>query len=132
MVTNCSNVPCGPGAFRRARLPPLPDGGACGIFRAAAADAAAVYLARLFAIELIAPQFCAPGVVDCAIEETGPGSIVEARCEPITGYAGEGSRRSVDDGLVPADIRLYMLLISASPNSEHFTSFAPSIRRAKS
>ena len=33
-------------------------------FPGAAADAAAVYLARLFAIELIAPQFCAPGVVD--------------------------------------------------------------------
>jgi len=40
-------------------------------FPAAAADAAAVYLARLFAIELITPQFCAPGVIDCAIEEMG-------------------------------------------------------------
>lgn len=40
-------------------------------FPAAAADAAAVYLARLFAVELIAPQFCAPGVVECAIEEMG-------------------------------------------------------------
>ena len=40
-------------------------------FPGAAADAAAVYLARLFAIELIAPQFCAPGVIECAIEEMG-------------------------------------------------------------
>jgi hypothetical protein len=40
-------------------------------FPAAAADAAAVYLARLFAIELIAPQFCVPGVVDASIEEVG-------------------------------------------------------------
>jgi hypothetical protein len=40
-------------------------------FPGAAADAAAVYLARLFAIEMIAPQFCAPGVVECAIEEMG-------------------------------------------------------------
>jgi hypothetical protein len=40
-------------------------------FPAAAADAAAVYLARLFAIELIAPQFCVPGVVDASIEEAG-------------------------------------------------------------
>lgn len=37
----------------------------------AAADAAAVYLARLFAIELLTPQFCAPGVIDRAAEEMG-------------------------------------------------------------
>jgi hypothetical protein len=40
-------------------------------FPGAAADAATVYLSRLFAIELIAPQFCAPGVIDCAMEEMG-------------------------------------------------------------
>lgn len=40
-------------------------------FPGAAADAAAVYLARLFAIELLTPQFCAPGIVDCAVEEMG-------------------------------------------------------------
>jgi len=40
-------------------------------FPGAAADAAAVYLARLFALELISPQFCAPGVVEHAIEELG-------------------------------------------------------------
>ncbi|HET9472548.1 MAG TPA: hypothetical protein VFO82_01565, partial [Steroidobacteraceae bacterium] len=44
-------------------------------FPGAAADAAAVYLARLLAIELIAPQFCAPGVVECAIEEMGLASV---------------------------------------------------------
>ena len=36
-----------------------------------AADAATVYLARLFALELIAPQFCAPGIVEHAAEELG-------------------------------------------------------------
>ena len=40
-------------------------------FPGAAADAAAVYLARLFALELIAPQFCAPGIVEHAAEELG-------------------------------------------------------------
>jgi hypothetical protein len=40
-------------------------------FPGAAADAAAVYLARLFALELLSPQFCAPGVVEHAIEELG-------------------------------------------------------------
>jgi len=36
-----------------------------------ARDAATVYLARLLAIELITPEFCAPGVVDLACEEAG-------------------------------------------------------------
>jgi HD-like signal output (HDOD) protein len=40
-------------------------------FPDAAADATAVYLGRLLAIELIAPQFCAPGTVDGAAEEAG-------------------------------------------------------------
>ena len=40
-------------------------------FPGAAADAATVYLARLFALELIAPQFCAPGIVEHAAEELG-------------------------------------------------------------
>jgi hypothetical protein len=40
-------------------------------FPDAAADATAVYLARLFALELIAPQFCAPGAVDAAALEAG-------------------------------------------------------------
>ena len=40
-------------------------------FPAVAADAATVYLARLFALELIAPQFCAPGIVEHAAEELG-------------------------------------------------------------
>ena len=50
-------------------------------FPAAAADAAAVYLARLFAIEMISPEFCAPGVVDRAVEEVGldPASLSELR-----------------------------------------------------
>ena len=42
-----------------------------GEFPGAAADAATVYLARLFALELIAPQFCAPGVIEHAMEEMG-------------------------------------------------------------
>jgi hypothetical protein len=40
-------------------------------FPGAAADATAVYLARLFAIELTAPQFCAPGALEHAVEELG-------------------------------------------------------------
>ena len=40
-------------------------------FPGAAADATAVYLARLCAIELTAPQFCAPGSVEHAAEELG-------------------------------------------------------------
>jgi len=40
-------------------------------FPDAASDATAVYLGRLFALELISPQFCAPGVVDAAAVEAG-------------------------------------------------------------
>ena len=40
-------------------------------FPDAASDATAVYLGRLFALELIAPQFCAPGSVDAAAREAG-------------------------------------------------------------
>jgi hypothetical protein len=40
-------------------------------FPDAAADATAVYLGRLLAIELISPQFCAPGTVDAAAAELG-------------------------------------------------------------
>jgi hypothetical protein len=40
-------------------------------FPGAAADATAVYLARLFAIEATAPQFCAPGAIEHAAEELG-------------------------------------------------------------
>jgi hypothetical protein len=40
-------------------------------FPAAAADATAVYLARLFAIELLSPQFCAPGLLEHAADEAG-------------------------------------------------------------
>jgi hypothetical protein len=40
-------------------------------FPGTAADAATVHLARLLAIELLAPQFCAPGLVDHAAEEAG-------------------------------------------------------------
>jgi hypothetical protein len=40
-------------------------------FPGAAADATTVYLARLFAIELISPQFCAPGMLELAVEEAG-------------------------------------------------------------
>jgi hypothetical protein len=40
-------------------------------FPDAAADATAVYLGRLLALELIAPQFCAPGAVGSAAAELG-------------------------------------------------------------
>jgi hypothetical protein len=40
-------------------------------FPDAASDATAVYLGRLFALELISPQFCAPGAVASAAREAG-------------------------------------------------------------
>jgi HDOD domain len=40
-------------------------------FPGAAAEATAVYLGRLFAIELVAPQFCAPGLIEHAALELG-------------------------------------------------------------
>ena len=40
-------------------------------FPDAAADATAAYLGRLFALELISPQFCAPGAVRAAAIEAG-------------------------------------------------------------
>jgi hypothetical protein len=40
-------------------------------FPDAAADASAVFLGRSLALELIAPQFCAPGSVTAAAEEAG-------------------------------------------------------------
>ncbi|MEO8018455.1 MAG: HDOD domain-containing protein [Pseudomonadota bacterium] len=40
-------------------------------FPDAAAEATVVYLSRLFAIELLAPQFCVPGTVEHACEEVG-------------------------------------------------------------
>ena len=53
-------------------------------FPGAAADAATVYLARLFALELIAPQFCAPGIVEHAMEEMGvaPEKLAAVRSNP--------------------------------------------------
>jgi hypothetical protein len=52
-------------------------------FPAAAADAAAVYLARLLAIELISPGFCAPGMVERAADEVGldPASLSALRAD---------------------------------------------------
>lgn len=48
-------------------------------FPSAAADAAAVYVARLLAIELLTPQFCAPGMLDHAAEEAGvPKDVLSA------------------------------------------------------
>ncbi|MEO8062948.1 MAG: HDOD domain-containing protein [Pseudomonadota bacterium] len=47
-------------------------------FPGAAADATAVYLARLFAIEATAPQFCAPGAIEHAADELGLGSNILA------------------------------------------------------
>ena len=45
-------------------------------FPGAAADATAVYLARLFAIEAAAPHFCAPGTIEHAAEELGVASNI--------------------------------------------------------
>jgi HDOD domain len=40
-------------------------------FPSAAAEATVVYLARLFAIERLSPQFCVPGMIEHACEEAG-------------------------------------------------------------
>jgi hypothetical protein len=45
-------------------------------YPAAAADATTVYMARLFAIELLTPQFCAPGLLEHAAEESGLPRVV--------------------------------------------------------
>jgi hypothetical protein len=52
-------------------------------FPTAAAEATAVYLARLFAIERLSPQFCAPGMIEHACEEAGvsAGTLAQLRCE---------------------------------------------------
>ena len=48
-------------------------------FPDAAADATTVYLSRLLALELISPQFCAPGVLEHAVEEARVNPAVLAR-----------------------------------------------------
>jgi len=48
-------------------------------FPSAAAEATAVYLARLFAIERLSPQFCAPGMIEHACEEAGIGAAAVER-----------------------------------------------------
>jgi hypothetical protein len=45
-------------------------------YPAAAADATTVYIARLLAIELLTPQFCAPGLLEHAAEEAGLPHVV--------------------------------------------------------
>jgi hypothetical protein len=57
-------------------------------FPAAAAEATAVYLARLFAIERIAPHFCAPGMIEHACEEAGisAATLAELRAELADGH----------------------------------------------
>jgi hypothetical protein len=52
-------------------------------FPDAAADATAVYVGRLLALELISPQFCAPGAVDSATGEAGlpTGRLSELRSD---------------------------------------------------
>jgi hypothetical protein len=53
-------------------------------FPGVAADATTVYLARLFALELISPEFCAPGVLEHAAEEAGvvPAALDDVRRDP--------------------------------------------------
>jgi len=54
-------------------------------FPSAAAEATVVYLARLFAIERLSPQFCALGMIEHACEEAG---INAAALEQLRGDAG--------------------------------------------
>ncbi len=67
----CSTVPCAPGAFRPMPRPPRPSGADLREFPSAAAEVTVVYLARLFAIERLSPQFCALGMIEHACEEAG-------------------------------------------------------------
>jgi HDOD domain-containing protein len=62
------------------RLRDFPDAAAD-----AAADATAVYLGRLFALELISPQFCAPGAVTAAALEAG------LRVESLSGLRADAT-----------------------------------------
>lgn len=54
-------------------------------FPDAAADATAVYLGRMFALELISPQFCAPGAVASAAAEAG------LDAERVSGLRADGA-----------------------------------------
>jgi len=63
-------------------------------FPGVAADATAVYLARLFALELISPEFCAPGVLEHAAEEAG---VVPAALDDVR---RDGSVRELLGGLL--------------------------------
>jgi HD-like signal output (HDOD) protein len=54
-------------------------------FPSAAAEATVVYLARLFAIERLSPQFCALGMIEHACEEAG---IEAAALESLRGDFG--------------------------------------------
>jgi len=54
----------------------------------AAAEATVVYLARLFAIERLSPQFCALGMIEHACEEAG---VSAAALEQLRGDAGIAS-----------------------------------------
>ena len=67
-------------------------------FPDAAADAAAVYLSRLIAIELIAPRFCAPGVIECAAEEMG---LDAASLADLRGDVSIANLANVFPGLTP-------------------------------
>jgi hypothetical protein len=58
-------------------------------FPSAAADATAVYLARLFAIELLTPQFCASGMLEHAVEEAGIDPAV------LSGVRGDATIRDL-------------------------------------
>jgi hypothetical protein len=63
-------------------------------FPSAAANAATVYLSRLLAIELLSPQFCAPGIVEHAADEMGidPRVLSEIRADDMI----QGYLRNVD------------------------------------
>jgi hypothetical protein len=60
--------------------------------------------------------------------------FIAAACLAVAGaapsFAARAGANYPDSRLAPTPT--YMFLISASPNSEHFTCFAPSMSRAKS
>jgi hypothetical protein len=65
-------------------------------FPGAAVEATVVYLARLFAIALLTPQYCAPGMMEHAIEEAG----LDGR--QLDGLRGDPGIAALLRGLQPA------------------------------
>ena len=60
-----------------------------GEFAAASGESAALYFGRLFAIEMLEPEFCVPGALDHAAAEVGLGEGLLAQVREQAGQARE-------------------------------------------